>query len=191
MLGISIIVSLLHIRSSPVIEQEAFLTRPQQRYKDSFIEAVYEYIEENRAPSWHPGILRARFHEYLQTLAQAETDPLAGMVPATHYWLIVNGDCYAGDLDLRHQLNPSLQRFGGHIGYQIRPSMRRRGYGTLLCRLGIEAARQHGIGDILITCDDNNIGSYKIIEANGGILQDKVDNQRGVLTRRYWIPAEA
>jgi len=44
-----------------------------------------------------------------------------------------------------------------------------------------------GITDILITCDDDNIGSQKIIEANNGILQDTIDNERGVLTRRYWI----
>lgn len=68
--------------------------------------------------------------------------------------------------------------------------MRGRGYGALLCKLGIEEARRRGIGDILITCDDDNIGSYKIIEANGGVLLDRVDNGRGVPTRRYWIYAD-
>ena len=92
---------------------------------------------------------------------------------------------------MRHRLNDSLQRFGGHVGYKIRPSCRRRGYGALICRLGIEQARLLGIGDILITCDDDNIGSARIIEANGGVLQDRIDNDRGVLTRRYWIHAEA
>ena len=58
-------------------------------------------------------------------------------------------------------------------------------------RLGIEQARRRNISDILITCDDDNIGSCRIIEANGGILQDKIDNGRGVLTRRYWIYADS
>ncbi len=168
----------------------AFLTRPHERHKDSYIEAVYEYIREKHAVNWHPEILRARFDEYLKVVEQMETEPLAGMVPATLFWLIAAGHGYIGDVDVRHCLNENLGRFGGHIGYKIRPSFRRRGYGALICRLGIEQARLLGIADILITCDDDNIASYKIIEANGGVLQDRIDNGRGVLTRRYWIRAE-
>lgn len=170
-------------------QPEAFLTRPHERWKDSYIDAVYEYIRENRTVNWHPEILRSRFDEYLKIVEQMETDPLAGMVPSSLFWLVADGPGYIGDVDLRHQLNDSLERFGGHIGYKIRPSCRRRGYGALICRLGIEQARLLGIGDILITCDDDNIGSAKIIEANGGVLQDLIDNKRGVLTRRYWIRA--
>ncbi len=168
---------------------KAFLTRPHERHRDSFVEAVYEYIREKRTVNWHPEILRERFDEYLRVLRQAETDPLAGMVPATQLWLVADGHGYIGDVDVRHRLNQSLRRFGGHIGYKIRPSCRRRGYGTLICRLGIAHARWLGIGDILITCDDDNLGSAKVIEANGGVLQDRIDNQRGVLTRRYWVRA--
>ncbi|MCY3833678.1 MAG: GNAT family N-acetyltransferase [Chloroflexi bacterium] len=170
-------------------QTQPFLTRPQARYKDSFIEAVCEHIREKRAVVWHPEILRTRFQEYLRVIEQMETDPLAGYVPATRFWLVGASDCFIGDVDLRHYLNESLRRFGGHIGYNVRPSLRRRGYGTLICRLGIEEARKRGIGDILITCDDDNIGSAKIIEANGGVLRDRIDNGRGVLTRRYWIRA--
>ena len=172
-------------------DMAAFLARPHQRYKDSFIEGVEEYIREEQSINWHPDILAKRFDEYLEVLRQAETEPLAGMVPASHFWLISANHRYIGDVDVRHRLNESLRRFGGHIGYKIRPAERRKGYGKLICRLGIEQARKRHIDDILITCDDDNIGSYKIIEANGGVLLDKIDNNRGVLTRRYWIYAEA
>ena len=169
--------------------EKAFLVRPSERYKDSFITAVYEYIREKRTITWHPEILRTRFDEYLRVLRQAESEPLAGYVPASHFWLIADGAGYIGDVDIRHSLNESLKRYGGHIGYKIRPSFRQRGFGTLICKLGIERARRLGISDILITCDDDNIGSARIIEANGGLLRDRVDNGRGVLTRRYWIRA--
>ena len=169
------------------MKQPAFIARPSARYKSSYIDGVREYIGENEGFSWKPEILKARFDEYLQVLRQAETEPLAGRAPATRFWLIVDGAAYVGELDLRHSLNDALRRYGGHIGYKIRPSQRRKGYGTLLCRFGIEEARKRGIRDILITCDDDNIGSQKIIEANGGLLEDKVDNQRGALTRRYWV----
>ena len=168
---------------------DAILTRPCERYKASYIDAVYEYIGETRAVNWHPEILRARFDEYLKVAEQMETDPLPGMAPSSLFWLVAESCGYIGDVDVRHHLMDSLKRYGGHIGYKIRPSCRRRGYGALICRLGIEKARLLGIGDILITCDDDNIGSAKIIEANGGVLQDLIDNKRGVLTRRYWIRA--
>jgi predicted acetyltransferase len=164
-----------------------FLTRPCWDYQDSYIAAVYEYIEENLEPTWHPEILKSRFDEFLEVMRQAETEPLAGMAPATQYWMIVPGVGYAGDLSLRHRLNDSLRRYGGHIGYTIRPSQRGKGYGKLLCKLGIEAARQRGIGAILITCDDDNLASRRIIEANGGRLCDTIDNGREALTRRYWV----
>lgn len=168
---------------------KAILARPHQRYKESFIEAAEEYIREEQSLNWHPEILATRFDEYLTVLQQAETEPLAGLAPASCFWLISADQRYLGDVDIRHHLNESLRRYGGHIGYKIRPSERRKGYGTLICRLGIEQARKRQIGDILITCDDDNIGSCKIIEANGGVLRDKIDNGRGVLTRRYWIYA--
>lgn len=167
--------------------EPAYLVRPSPAYRDSYIDAVYEYIAENQEPTWHPEILRERFGEFLLALQQAESDPLAGLVPATHYWLVAKPAGYLGEVSLRHRLNESLRRFGGHLGYKIRPSERRKGYGSLLCKLAIEKARQRGITDILITCDDDNTPSRKIIEANGGVLVDRVDNDRGALTRRYWV----
>ncbi len=165
------------------------LARPHERFKASYIQGAWEFISERRTVTWHPEILRQRFGEYLQALRQAETDPLAGLAPSSRFWLVGADDRYLGDVDVRHHLNAALRCYGGHIGYKIRPSERRKGYGRLICCLGIREARQLGIGDILITCDDDNIGSCKIIEANGGRLQDKIDNDRAVLTRRYWIPA--
>ena len=168
----------------------AFLVRPHQRYKASYIAAAWEFIREEGSLDWDPNILTTRFGEYLTVLHQAESNPLAGMVPASHYWLVGAHQRYLGDVNIRHHLNDALRRFGGHIGYRIRPSERGNGYGTLICRLGIAKARALHIGDILITCDDDNIASCKIIEANGGDLRDKIDNGRGVLTRRYWICAK-
>ena len=66
---------------------KACLVRPHQRYQDSYIDGVWEYIREKQSVTWHPEILRTRFAEYLQVLQQAETDPLAGMVPSSRYWL--------------------------------------------------------------------------------------------------------
>lgn len=165
---------------------EPFLAQPDIRYKDSYLAASREFEAEGILPLWNYDRLEDNFDEFVLVRLQRETDPLPGYVPQTDYWLIVDGQ-YAGEISIRHYLTDALERFGGHIGYRIRPSMRERGYGTVQCKLGIEKARARGISRILITCDDNNIGSYKIIEACGGVLWDKIDNGRAVLTRRYWI----
>lgn len=162
------------------------LARPSIGYKDSFIKAIREFEREGVRPPWHYERLDKNFDEYVEALLARETDPLPSFVPQTDYWLIVDGK-YTGRSGLRHHLTTSLQRFGGHIGYEIRPSMRRKGYGTLQLKLVLPKAWELGLKRVLITCDDDNIGSAKIIENNGGIIIDKVDNGRDVLTRRYWI----
>ncbi len=165
---------------------EPFLSRPDICYQQSFIEATREFHAEGTKPPWHYDLLEKNFDEFVALRLSYENDPPPGYVPQSDYWLIAEG-IFAGRISIRHQLNATLLRYGGHIGYEIRPSMRRRGYGTLQCALGLQKTWELGITRALITCDDDNIGSIRIIEANGGILQDKVDNGRGVLTRRYWV----
>jgi predicted acetyltransferase len=111
-----------------------------------------------------------------------------GWVPASTFWLIRGDNVILGTSSLRHKLNDKLQKLGGHIGYQIRPSQRKKGYGTMILRLTLIKAKQLGLERVLVTCDDDNDFSAKIIERNGGILRDKCDrNGPGKLTRRYWI----
>jgi predicted acetyltransferase len=93
-----------------------------------------------------------------------------------------------GTLSLRHELNDMLMRIAGHIGYQIRPSQRQRGYGTELLRLGLQKARQLGLTRVLVTCDENNIASQKVIVYNGGQLENSVAVEGSHIPKlRYWI----
>lgn len=165
---------------------EPFLTHPTVDYKDSVIAAFREFQKEGSNPPWQYDMLNFHFDEYVETLLARATDPQAGLVPQTDYWLIAD-DEFAGEINIRHSLTDSLERYGGHIGYRIRPSMRKKGYGVLQLKLVLPHCWAMGLERVMITCDDDNIGSIKIIEANGGILLDKVDNRRHALTRRYWI----
>src|SRR3989344_8456793 len=83
---------------------------------------------------------------------------------------------YIGRLSIRHKLNDHLLKIGGHIGYDIRPSKRSRGYGTAILRLGLPKAKELRIERALLTCNENNIASLKIIEKAGGVLESKVQN---------------
>jgi predicted acetyltransferase len=83
-------------------------------------------------------------------------------------------------------LNEVLEKEGGHIGYDIRPSMRRKGYGTEILKLSLPIAKQIGLNRVMLTCDDNNIASWKIMEKNGAVIDEKYD-YKGRYKRRYWI----
>ena len=111
-------------------------------------------------------------------------------VPSYDYFAVL-GDKFIGIIHIRVRLTPLLLNFGGHIGYGVNPKYWRQGYGKQILKLGLEKAKELIKEDmILVTCDDDNIGSYKIIEANGGKLENKVQNEacgEVFLTRRYWI----
>ena len=114
----------------------------------------------------------------------------AGYVPSYDYFL-VDGEEFIGIIHIRTNLTERLLRYGGHIGYGIHPKFWKQGYGTKLLQMGLEKGRDLITeDDILLTCDDDNIGSSKIIESNGGVLENKTWNEdRGekFLTKRYWI----
>lgn len=107
-------------------------------------------------------------------------------------YFAVDGDKFIGLIHIRLELTPRLLQYAGHIGYGINPKYWRQGYGTELLRIGLIKAKELVKDDrVLVTCDDDNIGSAKVIENNGGILENKVinldDDGEVVLTRRYWI----
>lgn len=106
---------------------------------------------------------------------------LSWMVPQMIYWLYVDGKP-VGYGKFRYYLTDKLRELGGHIGYCIRPSERKKGYGTILLGEILKKARKKGLEEVLLTCDEDNIGSRKVIENNGGTLE-KMSN--GVCY--YWI----
>lgn len=130
----------------------------------------------------------AVFSAWVERLQQQSDRSVAlsdGWVHATHWW-IVEGDSYMGAIDLRHRLNAFLLHSGGHIGYSIRPSARRRGLATWALGAVLPEARALGLGRVLITCDDDNVASARTIERNGGVLEDVRTTDVGI-KRRYWI----
>ncbi|MCA0457385.1 MAG: GNAT family N-acetyltransferase [Chloroflexi bacterium] len=164
------------------------LVAPDVAFQQSYLEALLEFHAENRNLEQDETVIEHDFAGYVRYLHMQSTDERReGLVPESFYWL-VDDDLYIGRVSVRHSLNNRLLLFGGHIGYEIRTSQRRKGYGTLILQLGLAKARSVGITRALVTCDDDNIGSAKVIEANGGILENTVLlNHRPVATRRYWI----
>ena len=132
------------------------------------------------------------FSTYLEVLAErARGEHLPpDHVPSTFLFAFVEARI-VGRVSIRHSLNDFLERAGGHIGYVVVPEFRRRGYATTMLRLSVEIARdQLGINRILVTCDDDNVGSIRTIEKNRGVLENIISGpDLEKPKRRYWIVA--
>ncbi|MDZ5662304.1 GNAT family N-acetyltransferase [Nocardioides sp. S-58] len=108
-----------------------------------------------------------------------------GRVHATNLWVVEDG-AYAGAIQVRHYLNDALQKTAAHIGYGIRPSARGRGIATWALREALPIARELGLDRVLVTCDSANVASRRVIERNGGALEDERPTSRRS-ERRYSI----
>jgi predicted acetyltransferase len=173
------------------------LIAPTVRVQASFLEALEEFRGEGRGgpadasmigrdierlvDTWHDPQVFAGYVDGLRADAREETPRAEGMVACTTLWY-VDGDTFLGRLAIRHRLTPWLLEYGGHIGYDVRASARRRGHATAMLRAGLPIARALGIDPALITCDTDNVASRRVIEANGGVLEDR----RGCKLR-YWV----
>lgn len=112
-----------------------------------------------------------------------------GFVPCATYWLIDNEKSVLGVIRIRKKLSSEILRdIIGNIGYDISPLKRDKGYGKIILKLGIEKAKKLNITPILVTCDVNNVASKKVIEENGGIFENEVnDRWKKSKIRRYWF----
>ena len=147
------------------------LRRPHIHLFDSYLASVEEMrnlgekIWDQMAPL--PAEMPA---DFIQRLLSAETSPQAPFVPESIYWA-ASGDHVVGRIALRHELTPDLEVFGGHIGYEVRPSAWWQGVATEMLRLILITPKARQIGRLLLTCSPDNLASIKTITNNAGVLE--------------------
>ena len=174
------------------------LDLPKLDYMPSYIAALRE--------GYRVGIQRAKTEEEISTIendSQAflddffaiKTEPVTfpdgevvPRVPQTKFWFM-DGNEFLGEIGIRHELNHKLIITGGHMGYGVRPAYQGKGMATEMVRQALEFCRDTlGLDKVLITASETNPASYKVIEKNGGILENKVNSIfDGKPARRYWI----
>lgn len=128
--------------------------------------------------------------KYIHTSEEVFSNPDKEMdrLMERHIFWMTDKDHLIGRVEIRKELTEELKLYGGNIGYTIYPNARRKGYGTSILKLTLEEAKKMGLEKVLLTCDVDNIGSIRIIEKNGGILEKSLfdqESQKEIL--RYWI----
>lgn len=146
------------------------LVVPDKKYLSSVKDAIAEY---KVAPSKFEiqavsKMVAAEYNDFTDYFENCKREDLGinlkqGRVAHTTFWLVDN-DIYIGTFNLRHSLTPALERVGGHIAYQIRPSKYHQGYACAGLQLCLEEAKKRGLEKVLITCDSTNIASYNLLK---------------------------
>lgn len=170
------------------------LVAPHTALQGSFLSAMAEFAAEDRKgdrsgigddlETWSERWQSADgFAAYVaEKLAERTAVANPDWVLCTNLWWVDDGE-YVGRMSIRHELNDWLRETGGHIGYDVRRSRRRQGHATAMLRAALPIARDLGIDRALLTCDTDNLGSRRVIERAGGVLEDE---RGGKL--RFWVP---
>ncbi|WP_404450951.1 GNAT family N-acetyltransferase [Virgibacillus necropolis] len=162
------------------------LVRPSMEWKKEHQDYVAEWGSSRMVPSSYNLDGHASYQDYLKALAIREegNNP---WLPSSNYFLVNEENRILAMVDIRHELNEFLLNVGGHIGYSVRPSERRKGYASLILAEALKKCGELNIERVLATCDEDNIGSAKTILNNGGVEDKSFTEEDGNVKRRFWI----
>jgi predicted acetyltransferase len=170
------------LRAAAILVGMPDLVRPTMAVQASFLAGERAACTADGTPSAWLDRAAADFPAFVRA---SQEDRVMWGVPMTELWY-VSGPAYLGSLAIRHRLTPELRREGGHVGYNVVPEHRRQGHATAMLAGGLALCRARGLAEVLVTCDADNLGSRRVIEANGGLLEP-ADGAAGDRTCRYWI----
>lgn len=169
------------------------IIRPSAEYKSDYLKALEEYHAEGRYLYQDIAILDVDFDNFIKELRAEKGYPhqpyqdWVEPVPETVVWL-VKDDQYIGTVDIRHRLNWHLEKWGGHIHFNIRPSMRGKGFGTKILKKAMPIVNYLGIDRALITLNPADKAAIRIVESCGGEFEDEtLETDKFPATRRYWL----
>jgi len=172
------------------------LVYPTKEYEKQVMKYREIFLKENESFDGCAGLEDVNsFDEWIDFDNRLSKKYGESYVPSSVFLGIRKGDNkVVGIIDIRHSLSDFLYEFGGHIGYSVLPEERRKGYAKEMLRLALLECKNIGIKRALLTCDKENIASWKTIKANGGILENEVKDNVGLsesgTIQRYWINIE-
>ena len=170
--------------------EKIILVKPDLSYSDEIIKYKEESLKENPLINGAAGLDNfSSIKDWLEELkkrSSQETVP-EGLVPSSTYLGVREKDNYiVGMIDIRHYLNEFLKQFGGNIGYSVRKSERNKGYAKQMLKLALEKCKDLKMKKVLITCDEDNIASEKVILSANAKFED-IRCIDGENKKRFWI----
>ena len=163
------------------------LLEPSKEKREPFLRMAQDWLDHGND---RYRLALENFDAYLEKVRQSSdaAQVPVGWVPGTEFWLDDGADEIVACVRLRFWLTPSLEVEGGHVGYDVRPSARCRGFGTSVLRLVLPEARRRGLERVRVTVDSDNLPSIAIIERNGGILSgEAISEKSGKPIKQYWV----
>lgn len=179
--------------------EKFYLERPSFERKDEIIEYINEFVEYNSeingTGSLDKIIEGYTFEQALARCLSMEDENYAKKInrcqSKTFLLIRENDNRIVGTINVRWNLTEAMKRFGGNIGYGIRPTERRKGYNKINLYLGMQEAQKLGLDRVMLDCDVNNLGSDRTLKALGGILErTEVDPEDNILTNVYWFDVD-
>ena len=166
------------------------LVKPDLSYADEIIKYKEESLAESPIINGSAGLDRfSSIEVWLEELKKRSCEDTVpkGLVPSSTYLAVREKDNYiVGMIDIRHYLNKYLTQVGGNIGYGVRKTERNKGYAKQMLKLALEKCKELKIKKVLITCDEDNIASEKVILSANAKLED-IRNVDGENKKRFWI----
>ena len=166
------------------------LVKPDLSYADEIIKYKEESLAESPIINGSAGLNRfSSIEDWLEELKKRSSEDTVpkGLVPSSTYLAVREKDNYiVGMIDIRHYLNKYLTQVGGNIGYGVRKTERNKGYAKQMLKLALEKCKELKIKKVLITCDEDNIASEKVILSAKAKLED-IRNVDGENKKRFWI----
>ncbi len=181
--------STLHRNFEKVVSHMCKLVRLTPEMEHEYLEYIAEWKISGQTivpMSSDPKNLDFCDHLRLQKEYETEEKCPENFVPGTTWYFVNDAGRILGAINIRHRLNDFLLREGGHIGYGIRPSERRKGYASQMLSTALKEARALGINRALITCNKENTGSAHTILKNHGVFENEVQSEEEII-QRYWI----
>lgn len=175
------------------------LERPSFERKDEIIEYINEFVEYNSEINGTGGLDKIiegyTFEQALERCLSMEDENYAKKInrcqSKTFLLIRENDNRIVGTINVRWNLTEAMKRFGGNIGYGIRPTERRKGYNKINLYLGMQEAQKLGLDRVMLDCDVNNLGSDRTLKALGGVLErTEVDPEDNILTNVYWFDVD-
>ncbi len=172
--------------------EKFYLEKPSLKRKEEALEYINEFLENKSEIHGVSGLnnYMDNYENWLKFIEENWNREVSDtLVPShTYFFIRKNDNKIIGMIDIRLALNETLRKYGGNIGYSIRPTERRKGYNKINLYMALKVCNENGLEKVMLDCDKTNLGSANTIKSLGGSLtKEEYNNESKTVMQDYWI----